>query len=129
MNVYEGSYVREIKSRQWIVDPVCSQVGENIFFPQGEHDLGGVEHFSVEDAQRVCLMCPLVEACASYAIVNGEEYGVWGSLNATRVYNATREYRTTGVGLQILAAREINTVRRRMNHVGGTGASYEEVVA
>jgi hypothetical protein len=55
------------------------------FFP----DLGG----SYAQAKQVCLRCPLVNACADYAISTGEKAGMWGALTPNEI-KAVRLCRT-----------------------------------
>lgn len=52
---------------------LCSETDPEAFFPEkGE---------SNREAKRICAECPLQVACLSFALTNGEEYGVWGGLS------------------------------------------------
>lgn len=54
----------------WQEEALCAQVGGDEWFP----DKGG----SVRDAKRICMACPVREACLQYALDNVERFGIWG---------------------------------------------------
>lgn len=59
-------------SEPWMADGLCLQVGPSIFFPNdGENGT---------DAKRVCLDCPVRQACLEYALANNERFGIWAGL-------------------------------------------------
>ena len=35
---------------------------------------------AVNDAKRLCHACPVIDACRTYAITNGERTGIWGGM-------------------------------------------------
>lgn len=51
------------------------------YFPQHNAD-GAYSTLLVQSAIKGCIECPLMTACADYAIEAGEEYGIWGGLTA-----------------------------------------------
>ena len=53
-------------------NPLCSQVGTEIFFP----DTG--EQAQAESAKRVCRKCPHLTECLEWAL-DYERFGVWGA--------------------------------------------------
>lgn len=59
---------------EWTESALCAQVDTEIFFPE----MGG----SLRAAKRVCAMCPVAAECLEYALVNHEEFGVWGGRSA-----------------------------------------------
>jgi len=36
---------------------------------------------SIDDCESLCYGCPLLKQCYDFAVVNGEQYGVWGGVN------------------------------------------------
>jgi WhiB family redox-sensing transcriptional regulator len=58
----------------WYRDALCAQTDPEAFYPEQ----GG----STRDAKRVCLRCPVSDACLQYALDNGEQFGVWGGLSS-----------------------------------------------
>lgn len=58
----------------WTDGALCSQVGQDLFFPEsGELS---------KPAKQVCLQCDVREQCLEYAMRNRENFGVWGGLSA-----------------------------------------------
>lgn len=56
--------------RSWQDDANCIGVDANLFFPaRGE---------STREAKEVCAGCVVKAECLSYALANGEKYGIWG---------------------------------------------------
>jgi WhiB family redox-sensing transcriptional regulator len=60
------------------VIPNCTNAPE-LFFP----DVKSVKaaYADAETAKRACKNCPLMDACATYAIVGHEREGIWGGLS------------------------------------------------
>lgn len=53
-------------------NPLCSQVGTEIFFPNTG------EQAQAESAKRVCKKCPHLTECFEWAL-DHERFGVWGA--------------------------------------------------
>lgn len=60
----------------WRHGAECRGEGTNLHFPIGNT---GPALLQIEDAKTVCRRCPVVEACLSFAVDHGLEYGVWGN--------------------------------------------------
>lgn len=58
---------------EWHADGLCSQVDGDLWFPEK----GG----STRDAKRICLSCPVLVECRSYALAHEERFGIWGGLS------------------------------------------------
>lgn len=82
---------RERKSRDrgpvgdtsWMARGACADHPTDLWFPlepSGRHG-GNVGRTEAAKAKAVCATCPVVDECATYAIANREEYGVWGGLD------------------------------------------------
>lgn len=54
----------------WMAEGLCAQVDPELFYPEK----GG----SVREAKQVCLACPVRAQCLTYALAQGERFGVWG---------------------------------------------------
>lgn len=61
------------------VIPNCTNDPE-LFYPEMKNHKASYE--DAETAKRACRECPLMDACATYAIVGHERDGIWGSLSA-----------------------------------------------
>lgn len=55
---------------QWKSDGLCTQVDNDIFFP----DKGG----SVKEGKAICAACPVRQPCLDFALRNDERFGIWG---------------------------------------------------
>lgn len=58
---------------QWQDRALCAQVDSEMFFPEK----GG----STREAKSVCARCEVKDECLSYALENGERFGIWGGLS------------------------------------------------
>ena len=58
-------------------NPVCMETDPEIFFPEPSNG----RDYSLVQAKKYCEGCHARVECAIFAIVNNEEYGVWGGLN------------------------------------------------
>jgi WhiB family redox-sensing transcriptional regulator len=58
----------------WQARGLCAQTDPEAFFPEP-----GAPNWR---AKRVCRSCPVRRECLSFAVDNGEEYGIWGGLSA-----------------------------------------------
>ena len=61
------------------VIPNCTNDPE-LFYPEMKNHKASYE--DAETAKRACKECPLMDACATYAIVGHERDGIWGGLSA-----------------------------------------------
>ena len=63
----------------WTRQAACAAPGAPYMFPH-EHDRKGNQ-----DARDTCRSCPVQATCRDEAVERGEEYGVWGGLNAAEL--------------------------------------------
>jgi WhiB family redox-sensing transcriptional regulator len=76
----------DVLQQPWRLQAACRGVDPELFYPVG--DVGrpvlddGVTPIERETikAKAVCARCDVRQECLDYAILNGEEYGVWGGL-------------------------------------------------
>lgn len=63
-------------------DPLCAQVGGNLFFSEDRDEPGVVASPEVnyDGARRVCKNCQHLVECALWGLDN-EEFGLWGGLS------------------------------------------------
>jgi WhiB family redox-sensing transcriptional regulator len=54
----------------WMQKGKCRELPPETFFPS--------DGVGVEIARRICVDCPVKEACLEYALYNRIEHGVWG---------------------------------------------------
>jgi WhiB family redox-sensing transcriptional regulator len=55
---------------EWMAEAKCREVPPSVFFPS--------DGVGVQAAQRICVDCPVAEACLEYALANRIDHGVWG---------------------------------------------------
>lgn len=63
----------------WRESAACRTEDPELFFPLGED---GLSRGQIERARAVCHRCPVIHACASWALLNAEYDGVWGGMTA-----------------------------------------------
>jgi WhiB family transcriptional regulator, redox-sensing transcriptional regulator len=56
----------------WRADAACGSVDVEVFF--------AVDEASQHEAVAICETCPVRAECLEHAIVNREQYGVWGGV-------------------------------------------------
>lgn len=61
---------------EWMWDALCAQTDPDAFHPEQADAVT-----SVAAAKAVCVVCPVLAECRSYALEHGERYGVWGGLS------------------------------------------------
>lgn len=62
----------------WRHRAICREEDPELFFPIGTK---GPALLQLEQAKAVCRRCPVMTQCLQWALENGEEGGVWGSLS------------------------------------------------
>lgn len=61
-------------------NPLCAEVGTEIFFTDDKDEKSGAQKFNVyEDARKVCSLCNHLAECGQWATKN-EKFGFWGGL-------------------------------------------------
>jgi len=66
----------------WALRGLCSAADPELFFPpRGD---------PAADARRICDRCPVRTECLAYALVAGEEFGIWGGLDPDERKNLAR---------------------------------------
>ena len=74
-------------------DPLCAEVGTEIFFAKEPDDLDGVPVArTYEEARKICQRCDHKIECAEWGIAN-ETYGMWGGLTPTERSQARKKRR------------------------------------
>ncbi|MFG2307274.1 WhiB family transcriptional regulator [Streptomyces sp. NPDC048566] len=63
----------------WRDAAACRTEDPELFFPLGDD---GLSRRQIDQARAVCHRCPVLNACASWAVVNAEYDGVWGGMTA-----------------------------------------------
>lgn len=79
---------REVRSyhdtediEEWSVKAACNNADPELFFSADGERASSAERRFREAKSRYCVSCLVRVACLSYAIENGEEFGVWGGLD------------------------------------------------
>ena len=57
--------------------PSCQQSDPEAWFPEGAHRLP-----EKRQAIILCKACPVQALCLEFALVNNEQYGIWGGLGS-----------------------------------------------
>ncbi len=64
----------------WRLWAACRTVDSAVFFsPDAER--GPAREAREAQAKAICARCPVIRECATYALMAGERYGVWGGLS------------------------------------------------
>lgn len=72
----------EVAAVRWQKFGSCRKADESLFFaPDISGEPAGKRLRRLVAAKRVCAACPVREMCRSYALENGEEFGIWGGLS------------------------------------------------
>ncbi|MFD4560558.1 WhiB family transcriptional regulator [Streptomyces sp. NPDC058469] len=67
---------------EWQSGAACSGSDSSLFYgPQGES--AGTRRWRERQARALCASCPVVMACAEFALAAGERHGIWGGLTET----------------------------------------------
>lgn len=77
MTHYAGSVPDFERCPDWRDDALCQQHDPDLFFPKGYE---GPWQLIIEEAKAVCRACPVVEACAQWALETRQSHGIWGAL-------------------------------------------------
>jgi WhiB family redox-sensing transcriptional regulator len=70
--------------------PICQEVDGELWFP----DIGG-KNGDVLMAKKFCEECPVKNECLQFALVNNEQYGIWGGLTLKERLRLKAQGRTT----------------------------------
>lgn len=87
----------------WMEQAICPQTDPELFFPE--------KGSSTKEAKRVCLDCPVREACLSYAMRTDQRFGVFGGLSERE----RRRLKATG-----MARRVVCNAGHNMDELGRT---------
>lgn len=58
----------------WWAEAACRSMDPNMFIPEGRGE--GLLAYAI--TRPICDTCPVKQPCLQFALVNGEEYGMWG---------------------------------------------------
>lgn len=73
---------------EWMAHGNCRDVPPDVFFPS--------DGLGVQEAQRICVDCPVSEACLEYALANRIDHGVWGGRSERERRRILRRRRLAG---------------------------------
>lgn len=62
----------------WRTDAACRGEDPELFFPVGT---SGPALTQVAEAKTICARCPVAGDCLDWALVTGQDHGVWGGLD------------------------------------------------
>lgn len=71
----------------WLDQAACVDIAPEIMFPTNTHDL--------RLAKKVCAACPVTSECLTYALDQGERFGVWGGTSERERARLSRTNRLT----------------------------------
>jgi WhiB family redox-sensing transcriptional regulator len=57
-------------------EPICATTDPELFFPPV-----GNEDGVARQAKKLCQTCPVIKECLTYALVNQEQFGIWGGMS------------------------------------------------
>ena len=62
----------------WRHRSACKDEDPELFFPIGN---SGPALLQIEEARSVCRRCPVMETCLQWALLTGQDAGVWGGMS------------------------------------------------
>jgi len=77
------------KPDQWRMQAACRDVDPDLFFPIGAT---GMAVDQIDEAKRVCSMCPVSSACLEYALATNQDSGVWGGTSEEERRSLRRQW-------------------------------------
>jgi WhiB family transcriptional regulator, redox-sensing transcriptional regulator len=69
----------------FVEDAACREADAELFFSQDET--------LQQEALSLCAACPVRQECLEHALVNGEQYGIWGGTREGERRRLARERR------------------------------------
>lgn len=77
-----GKIVVQAQGRlpEWMVQAACRDVPPRLFFVPG-YEIKDEKLEREAKAKRVCGSCLVHQECLTFALLNNEQYGIWGGLN------------------------------------------------
>ncbi|MGW5865024.1 WhiB family transcriptional regulator [Streptomyces sp. NPDC055239] len=64
---------------EWVHRALCAREDPELFFPVSAAGPALSEELA---AKRICLRCPVLRPCLTWALDSGQAFGVWGGANA-----------------------------------------------
>ena len=83
-------YYRQLQSskKSWAPLSSCWDKDVSFMFPRSN-----AQEMSI--AKEVCTTCPVSRKCLNLALVNQEEYGIWGGYSSKEIQNALKEIKSS----------------------------------
>jgi len=81
----------------WRHDAACRDEDPELFFPVGT---SGPAMSQLAQAKAVCHSCPVAADCLAWALVTGQDAGVWGGLSEDQRRALLRKRRVTTPGAE-----------------------------
>ena len=86
-------FVQSVEDAQWMNFAACSPQNAELFvaetsgFSQEQRD-------NLQRAKQICKECPVKQECLDFALVTGEDVGIWGGMtyNERKVYKRPRRH-------------------------------------
>ncbi len=92
--------IKSLRDVEWMEDKNCSGVNPNIFYPSAEKDTVLIEH-----AKKICRECIVINDCLEYAMVNRQEYGIWGGKTENERHKLGRRIRSGQISVESITRR------------------------
>lgn len=67
-------FAKAVKPGDWVDDAACRTVDPELFWPETN------DGRRAQEAQEVCMSCPVMDKCLDYAIDTNQNQGIWGGL-------------------------------------------------
>ncbi len=75
MKAPAASYDRAYDRASWRESAACRHADTELFFPIGS---AGIATRETQRAKTICAGCPVRQPCLVFALVTGQEFGIWG---------------------------------------------------
>ncbi len=82
----------------WRESAACRRADPDLFVPLGS--AGPATATEVARAKAICAGCPVRRPCLAYALITGQEYGIWGGCDEQDRRQLHWQWRETRTGVR-----------------------------
>jgi len=74
--------ISEAPEQLWHLRAACRGPNQSIFFPPIRAERRKDKRFREQRAKEICIECPVLVECRTFALSIKEQHGIWGGLTA-----------------------------------------------
>lgn len=76
----------------WMADGSCRTIDSDIFFCEDMAPNSNVRVARTQTARRICAACPVRSKCLTYAVLTGQEAGIWAGTTPSERIEIRRHF-------------------------------------